>query len=698
MQNYINLFNSNIYTFDSANSVIEEKNLGICSDISSLITPEYSVCAMKCFQGCPYTNTAFLADVFIDGERIKCTHWKWLPNAILREGKAKDFSVKTITAMIPKQHGVIQKIEVTNLTSDDLCVPVAVFYRGRTRKEKDWQFSIPKAEFENPEQLSLMKNYFPERGSDSQEFYSFENNILSSVKDGCAYRMTCSVPHITMFKRAYRLESEIVVPADGKFIFYVSAHIGEEKASLVEAESTIGNYEDLLENSFEYLESETKRIYDMLPRLSSDNERLVKLYYRSLVTYILCRWENPDLCTIPFFSTGSVNGSCMCSYLWDYCGGLMMHPIYDPEGNKKQLLAYLRNDLTKSYALNPVTSGMVGPWYQINQEKIILMVYHHIRATGDKAFLFEQAGERTVLEWIRYHAYVCDDTTRDVELYDYGEGGNDHLEIYNWGNGPYNGIIPDLNARRYQNYMLAYQLTVLAGHPDEQLPKRAAALKEKLKILWNDKEKWYDFIDADGNRDTRYTIQMFKFLNSGVIDNKERDGLVSHINDKEFLSKFGIHSMSKLDSQYDQDDYDNGGGGTCTHFAMQVCAQLYETGYDKIATDILNRCLWWGERTPYLGDSCISNIQMINNRTPLQGDISSVSCAQMIFFYIFGITPSFDGSITVCPVKNRPAKNMKVENVRLCGKVFTVEINGDKFTVKTPDFTKAAKIGEKVKL
>ena len=695
---YIKQFENNVFSYDSKLSTIEEKNLGICSDISSLITPEYSVSAMKCFQGCPYTNTAFLADVFIDGERVKCTHWKWLPNAILREGQAEIFSVKTITAMIPAQRGVVQKIIVTNHTPASLDVPMAIFYRGRTRMEESWQFSIPKAEFENPEQFSLMKNYFPERGSDSQEYYSFENEILSSVKDGTAYRMTCSLPDITMFKRAYRLEGNISVPPNGTMTFYVSAHMGEENASLAEAQNALGNYEKLLEQSFSYLETETNRIYNMLPRLSSDNQALDKLYYRSLVTYILCRWENPDLCTIPFFSTGSVNGSCMCSYLWDYCGGLMMHPIYDPEGNKKQLLAYLRNDLTKSYALNPVTSGMVGPWYQINQEKIILMVYHHIRATGDKDFLFMQAGERTVIEWMLYHAYVCDDVSKDVELYDYGEGGNDHLEIYNWGNGPYNGIIPDLNARRYQNYMLVYELTVLAGQPDEELPKRAAALKEKLKVLWNEKEKWYDFIDTDGNRDTRYTIQMFKFLNSGVIDKKERDGLVSHINEKEFLSKYGIHSMSKTDPQYDQDDCDNGGGGTCTHFAMQVCAQLYETGYDKVATDVLNRTLWWGARTPYLGDSCLSNIQMVNNRTPLHGDISSVSCAQMIFFYIFGITPHFDGSITICPVKNRPASNMKVDNVRLCGKIFSVDINGDHFTVSTSVYTKSEKIGQKITL
>ena len=277
----------------------------------------------------------------------------------------------------------------------------------------------------------------------------------------------------------------------------------------------------------------------------------------------------------------------------------MMHPIYDPEGNKAQLRAYLKNDLTKSYALNPVTSEGVGPWYQINQEKIILMVYHHIRATGQTEFLDEIVGDKTVLDWMRHYAYVCDDIHKPVELYDYGEGGNDHLEIHNWGNGPYNGIMPDLNARRYMNYMRVYELSVLASRPDELLPVRALALKEKLKELWNDNEKWYDFIDASGNHDIRYTVQMFKFINSGVIEEREREGLISHLNDKEFLSKFGLHSISKLDPQYDQDDIDNGGGGICTHFTMQICSQLYEMGYDVLATDILKRVYWWGARMPY---------------------------------------------------------------------------------------------------
>ena len=52
-----------------------------------------------------------------------------------------------------------------------------------------------------------------------------------------------------------------------------------------------------------------------------------------------------------------------------------------------------------------------------------------------------------------------------------------------------------------------------------------------------------------------------------------------------------------------------------------------------------------------------------------------------IFFYIFGITPDFDGSIRICPVKNRPAQNMEITNARLQGKTFAVKITGNTYTV-----------------
>lgn len=568
MKNYRSLFETNIYRFDGKNNILEEKDLGICTDIASVRTPEYSVFACEGFQGCPYTDSGFHFDIIVDGERrVRANDWTWLPNAMLRKGSTKDLDMESLVAVVPGTRTFVTKATFQNKHEFDMTVSLQLEYRSNPRKEDTWQFSIPQAV------KGRLENY-----------YESDGNIYCKTETA-KVRLTSSVPNMKMFASAYLWEGEITIPAKGEYTAYFSADLGGAECAFRDRD-----YEEMIESSFDWLRKESERIYENLPRFSSSVPELTNLYYRSLVTYMLCRWENPDLCTIPYFSTGSINGACMCSYLWDYSGGLMLHPLYDTYGNKEEIKAYLRNDLTVSYALNPVTSKGVGPWYQINQEKIISMVYYHILFTGEKEFLFEKVGDKTVLEWMRSQAYVCDNLSKDAALYDYGEGGKDHLELRR--EYLYNGVIPDLNARRYMNYMRVYELTKIAGQPDEVLPERAAQLKEALKQLWNEEEKWYDFIDTTGKRDIRWTVQMFKFINSPVIDNKERESLISHLNEREFLSKFGLHSMSKLDPSYDQDDIDNGGGGICTLFTMQICAQLYEMGYDKLATDILRRVYW----------------------------------------------------------------------------------------------------------
>src|SRR5690606_18392317 len=129
----------------------------------------------------------------------------------------------------------------------------------------------------------------------------------------------------------------------------------------------------------------------------------------------------------------------------------------------------------------------------------------------------------------------------------------------------YDHYVPDLNGRRYGNYHAAAALCDLAGvQPPIDLRDRAEQLKQLLnRELWNETERWYVFRDPSGKTDLRYTVQMFKLVGSRVLDNQHLQGLLGHFNEAEFLSDYGLHSMSKLDEAYDQDDVDNGGGGSC---------------------------------------------------------------------------------------------------------------------------------------
>lgn len=113
-----------------------------------------------------------------------------------------------------------------------------------------------------------------------------------------------------------------------------------------------------------------------------------------------------------------------------------------------------------------------------------------------------------------------------------------------------------------------------------------------------------------------------------------------------------------------------------------------------LATDILRRVFGWGTRLPYLGDSCAANVMMNREDTPLQGDISSVSAARMIIYAIFGIKGDFDGNITVSPAKIRLADVLSLENVKLCGKTFSVSVDRDTFTVMHNNMKYVAKTGD----
>ena len=276
MKNYVSLFDNCLFAFDGKDSILEEKDIGICADISSIQTPDCSVFALRNHQGCPYTNTAFTFDVRIGGEAVNCHEWKWLPNAILRRGQTKSLLLETVTAVIPGTRGAIQKVTVTPRDTVTRTLPLAVMFRGKTRHESDWQFCIP-----TPESLTRVR-------------YSDEEGILSYAENGCAFRITASLAGMRLFSRAYLWENEITLSGE-PVTFYFSVQMGDEKDSLMEAQNTVTRYEEELARSFDYLENEVARIHNMLPRFSSNVPELDRLYYRSLVTYILCRWENPDL-------------------------------------------------------------------------------------------------------------------------------------------------------------------------------------------------------------------------------------------------------------------------------------------------------------------------------------------------------------------------------------------------------------------
>ena len=170
--------------------------------------------------------------------------------------------------------------------------------------------------------------------------------------------------------------------------------------------------------------------------------------------------------------------------------------------------------------------------------------------------------------------------------------------------------------------------------------------------LWNKKARWFDFIDdQETQRHPLHRSQMFYLFGSKVLDAEEEAGLLGHLNsEKEFLSEFGLHSMSKTDPAYDQVDIDSGGGGCFTSpFPRNLPRSSIEAGHPAAAENILKRILWWGDRLPYWGDSFVANQIDYRKDTPLQCTIDGPAAAQCIIFGMFGVRAEFDGNIRINP-------------------------------------------------
>ena len=201
--------------------------------------------------------------------------------------------------------------------------------------------------------------------------------------------------------------------------------------------------------------------------------------------------------------------------------------------------------------------------------------------------------------------------------------------------------------------------------------------------LWDERAKWFEFQDDKGQKDLRYTVQIFKLFGSEVLDAGQEAGLLGHLqNEREFMAEFGLESMAKTDRAYDPVDYDNGGGGCFTAFPPQIAERLYKAGHPRASEDILKRILWWGERVPYWGDSFAANEIQYRRDTPLQCTIDAAAGAQCVIFGMFGVRAEFNGDLRIDPTPPAFAPRMELNGLRLRGRVLDIRVDGRTYEVR----------------
>ena len=593
----------------------------------------------------PYFCNDFVLALLFNGRRVAATDYMWRPEALTRTGEKDGWKISTRLVPVEGERAAILAVTVRNGNPSAADLALRYDSCGMVGQRERWGFGKPLGESAWRDGTLEIDSGKPARIAVRWSLGPQNECVLKSVPPGES--------------RTFHVAFAIGAPADASRL----------------VRRCVEDAGGAMTRSLDGWRARVRSLAAALPDFDSDDPSLVQLYRRSLLHLLLVRWDVAEFKLRPYYATGGLNGGCICNYLWNFGGPFRLWPILDPAALREHLKAFLDLDLEHCFAFAPSDGSPQGPYYPINQEKILFLMDAYVRETGDAAFLGQVHRGKTMVEWAVQMALTHDDLSKPAVLVDYGEAGKSHLELRR--DLKYDGVMPDLNLRRVALLHIASHLCRIAGHdPKVDLVARAEALKRLVRDkLWDADASWFRAVCSDGRPTLRYTMQMFKALGWGekVLDGDVEDALVSHLmNPKEFLGDFGVHSLSKLDPAYDESDVDNGGPGACPSFTPAICDRLYRDGRCREANEIFMRLRWLGDSLPYWGDSQYADRRDYRRDTPLQCDVEGATLAQTIIFGMFGIEVGDDFSVSIRPSLPPGTDHVALKGLRIAGRSLDV--------------------------
>ena len=662
-------------------SIISAADLGLVSEKIAFNGWYHDVAEIRGLYAPPYFSDDFRLKLRFDGKTVGADDYTWAPDCLVRRGRMGKWRFSGTSSPTAFGRGILMKLEVSNTSAETKKLDVQVEISGGLGKHFHWEFAKPTCA--------------------PSANHAFDGGLFSLSGDGAAVVLGSSLPLSPRMPLCAGLidAPPLVVSPKGKVVFYTVLAVGEAAEAAVSAREWLADPAHQMDLARRHWEKRVDGLFRKIPRFSCDNREYERLYDRSVMHFLMNEWDVPEFLLRPYYSTGSINGGCLCCYLWNYGEPFRLWSMLDAKAAREHLKVFLRLDLSSCFAFHPEDGSTFGPYYPVNQEKVIFLAYAYVMQTGNTAFLREEVNGKTIIRHLIDQAVMHDDLSRDAVLVDYGNG-NHHLELRR--NLRYDGILPDLNLRRCVNYRLVGKMCRLAGvTPPCNMEKRAEAIRDLVhRELYSPEAGWFYAEDRNGKY-LRWTMQLFKVLGWGdwTLTPASSAFLRKHLFDgSEFLGQYGIHSLSKKDPAYDEKDIDNGGPGACISFAPAIADRLYAEGFDEEGDEILKRLLWLGSSMPYWGDSHRADVREYRRDTPLQSDIQGTALAQTVIFGVFGIRVQDDFSVIVRPHLPPEVHEMTLAGVRLQGRVFDVKCRPECFEVICGGRGRSAKYGESIRV
>ena len=420
--------------------------------------------------------------------------------------------------------------------------------------------------------------------------------------------------------------------------------------------------------------------YNKTPKFKSKNKKLEEYYYRCLLSVVMSRYENPNYITDVFWAVGT----WPYTISWDNSYASDVLAMLDPESLRGAILTNFEQvQLKRTYV------GWNGSHWDILyiQEPFALqiMIEAYLRHTGDYSIFDEKAAGVSVWEWMqRWVSELQTKYTNKLGLIDVGYNTEKIIEIRTDG---YNHAVPITNTLTID---LLYTMADWAKRRNEsKLQKTFVKDAEKLnglvnKYMWNEKLGWFDNYYPDGKKATIWTYHLFDLLGTDYLPDTQAYRMVSHLQEGEFLGKYGVYSIARRDTvHWDLIDSDWGGGGQYAGMPGRISRNLYQRGFAGKGWDVLKRNMRYIDHFPYLPQNPrIDNPEQDRSSMPLQ--ISAGAGLEAIIFGTFGVKMEED-KLTIKPFNHEDIGQATITDIKYKGRTYGIQLNRKTYSVYEDD-------------
>ncbi len=572
---------------------------------------------------------------------------KWQPNAYFRSGTFhKEIDGRWISFSVRS---------VTNVSYDDDEVFIKLTLKNRTDK---------------PLKLTLVPNNVAGR----MLCDGMNGNSTASQID--AYTIGSEQMHARVSSDIESVNDkgfEIDLPPGeftDKYFAVKFYRAGEEPPPVVQKDIRIR-----MERAAKVTKDKIKWAVEKLPRLESSNSKIMEYYYRCLLSVLMSRYENPNYIINPFWAVGY----WPFTISWDTSYSSDILAMLDPESLKQAILTDFREVRMK----RTYVSWKGAYWDNLYiQEPFALqiMIEAYLRHTGDYTLLKTMAGDATVWEWMkRWVNELKINYTNKDGLIDVGYDTQKIIEIRTDG---YNHVVPIVNILTvHLLYRMAEWADVMKDKTRDDYFSDAERLKALVNSkLWNDEKGWFDNLYPDGKKEAIWTNHLFDALGTDYISATQVNKLVSHLRESEFLGRFGLYSIARMDSvHWDLIDADWGGGGQYAGMPGRISRNLYRKGFPELGWEILKRHTRYIDYFPYLPQNPRTDAP-VQDRSSMPVEIAAGAGMEAIIFGLFGINAD-KGKLTFKPSIHEELGETALYNFRFRGKSYDIILNRNDFSV-----------------